>query len=235
MEKATIKEIERRFDNDVETFSNLNTGQSALMDARLILEVTTEAAKRIIPNAHNILDIGCGAGNYTMMMLQKISNLNCTLVDLSSRMLEKANERVSKSTNGKVTVVHGDIRSVELPSESFDIILAGAVLHHLRDDEDWEKVFTKLYHVLKPGGCFMISDLITQNVEVLNAYSRERFCKHLEEIGGTVYRDIHIQAVEREDTPRSIFYQLDLMKRVGFTQVDILHKNACFASFCGIK
>ncbi len=63
MNKSTTQEIETRFDKEVEKYSNLNTGQSAVIDARLALEVTTEAAKRLVPNAKKILDIGCGAGN----------------------------------------------------------------------------------------------------------------------------------------------------------------------------
>ncbi len=235
--KASTEEIERRFDNDVAAFSNLETGQSAIMDARLLLEVTTEAAKRIAPGAESVLDAGCGAGNYTMMMLRKIPDLDCTLLDLSSRMLEKAEERVSAATKGKVTAVHGDLRKAGtlFPAESFDIILAGAVLHHLRGDEDWEHAFAGLFSVLKTGGCLMISDLVKQETDVLEAYSRERLCAHLDSLGGRKYRERHMAAIDREDTPRGIIYQLDLMKRTGFRQVDILHKNACFCSFCGIK
>ena len=145
MKKSTIEEIKERFDNDVERFSNLETGQVATIDATISLELITEASKRIVPNAKNVLDVGCGAGNYTLMMLSKVPNLNCTLVDLSLPMLDRAFERVSKETNGKVEIKQGDIREVALEEESFDIILAGAVLHHLRDDNDWETTFSKLF------------------------------------------------------------------------------------------
>ena len=89
MKKSTVQEIKERFDNDVERFSNLETGQLSTIDAKISLELITEASKRICPSAKNLLDIGCGAGNYTLMMLSKIPNLNCTLVDLSQPMLEK--------------------------------------------------------------------------------------------------------------------------------------------------
>ncbi|MCD8282534.1 MAG: class I SAM-dependent methyltransferase [Prevotella sp.] len=235
-DKASVEEIKRRFDNDVDTFANLDTGQSSIPDARLFLEITTEAAKRLAPEAENVLDIGCGAGNYTMMLLRKLPNLNCTLADLSARMLERAKERVSKATNGTVRTIQGDIRSTDLGSdETYDIILAGAVLHHLRTDRDWENAFARLYAVLKPGGCLMISDLIKQDTDVLETYFRERFCEHLERIGGREYSINHLRAVDREDTPRSISYQIELMRKTGFRQTDILHKNVCFCSFCGIK
>jgi tRNA (cmo5U34)-methyltransferase len=235
MKKSTITEIKERFDNDVERFSNLETGQLSTIDAKISLELITEASKRIVPNARNVLDIGCGAGNYTLMMLSKLPNLNCTLVDLSLPMLNKAFERVSKETNGKVEVKQGDIREADLLENHFDIILAGAVLHHLRDDQDWETTFMKISKLLKPGGCFMISDLITQDTELLNEYTWQRYGEYLEGIGGAEYRKNVFDYIAKEDTPRSMNYQLDLMKKVGFKSVEILHKNMCFGAFGGIK
>ncbi|PXY46173.1 class I SAM-dependent methyltransferase [Flavobacterium hydrophilum] len=235
MKKSTIEEIKERFDNDVERFSNLDTGQVATIDATISLELITEAAKRIVPNAATVLDIGSGAGNYTLKMLSKLPNLNCILVDLSLPMLNKAFERVSAETNGGVEVRQGDIREVNLPENHFDIILAGAVLHHLRDDQDWETTFTKLFKLLKPGGCLMISDLITQDTEILNEYTWKIYGDYLEGIGGAEYRQKVLDYIEIEDSPRSMNYQLDLMKKVGFNKVEILHKNMCFGAFGGIK
>jgi len=235
MNKSTVEEIRHRFDNDVERFSNLDTGQVATIDAMVSLELITEASKRIVPDARHVLDIGCGAGNYTVKMLSKINNLNCTLVDLSKPMLDKASERVAIAGAKTVETLQGDIRTVSLEQNKFDIILAGAVLHHLRDDRDWEDTFTKIYGLLKPGGCLMISDLITQDVESLNAYTWERYADYLEELGGKAYRQKVLDYVSKEDSPRSMTYQLELMQRVGFRKVEILHKNMCFGAFGGIK
>jgi hypothetical protein len=58
---------------------------------------------------------------------------------------------------------------------------------------------------------------------------------HLESIGGTDFRDKVFEYIEIEDSPRSLPYQMELMKKVGFKTVDILHKNCCFAAFVGIK
>jgi tRNA (cmo5U34)-methyltransferase len=235
MKKSSVAEIRERFDKDVERFSNLDTGQLTTIDAKISLELITEAARRIVPNAEQLLDIGCGAGNYSLKMLSKLPNLECTLVDLSDPMLDKAYERVSEQTNKKVHVVKGDIREVPLKQNHFDIILAGAVLHHLRDDQDWETTFKKIYGLLKPGGCFMISDLITQDTEILNDYTWERYGDYLEELGGEDYRKKVLDYVDKEDSPRSMNYQLDLMKNLGFSKVEILHKNMCFGAFGGIK
>jgi len=235
MKKSTVQEIKERFDNDVERFSNLDTGQLSTIDATILLELITESAKRINSYAENLLDIGCGAGNYTLKMLSKLPDLNCTLIDLSRPMLDKAYERVSKETTGIVKIIHGDIREIRLQNSHYDIILAGAVLHHLRDDSDWEFVFSKLFESLAPGGCLMISDLIKQDSEILNDYIWEKYGDYLETIGGKDYKQKVFDYVEKEDSPRSLNYQLDLMKKVGFQKIEILHKNICFAAYGAIK
>ena len=233
--KSTTTEIRERFDKDVERFSNLDSGQVSTIDAKISLELITEAARRIRPDAQTLLDIGCGAGNYTLMMLSKMKNLNCTLVDLSKPMLDKAYERVSLVTEKKTEIIQGDIREIHLMEDHFDIILAGAVLHHLRDDADWDFVFRKLFSVLKSGGCLMISDVVTQDIETLNHYIWEKYGDYLENLGGKEYRQKVLDYVSKEDSPRSLNYQLELMKKIGFRHTEILHKNLCFAAFAGMK
>jgi len=235
MKKSTVKEIRERFDNEVERFSNLETGQVATMDAKIALELITCTAKAIKPEAKTILDLGCGAGNYTLKMLSKVTDLDCTLVDLSQNMLDKAFERVSEVTTAKVETIQGDIRDIELPKNHYDIILAAAVLHHLREDSDWELVFQKLYDSLTPGGCFLISDLVVQDHEAVNQLTWKMYANYLQQYGGSAYQQKVFDYIEKEDTPRSMSYQLDLMKKVGFSSTEILHKNACFGAFGGIK
>ncbi|WP_316776490.1 class I SAM-dependent methyltransferase [Pedobacter antarcticus] len=235
MNKATNAEIRARFDQDVERFSNLETGQLTTIDATITMELCTEAASYINPNATALLDIGCGAGNYTLKMLSKLPNLNCTLNDLSKPMLDKAFERVSDVTAGDVNVIHDDMRNLELGENTFDIVLAAATLHHLRDDADWEMVFRKIFLALKPGGSFWISDLITHDSPLIVELFESRYGAYLETLGGPEYRQKVLDYIAYEDTPRSLNYQLDLMKRTGFRDTEILHKNSYFAAFGGVK
>jgi tRNA (cmo5U34)-methyltransferase len=120
-QKSTNEEIKLRFDHDVERFSNLETGQANIIDAALTMNLCTEAAKYTNPNARELLDVGCGAGNYTLNMLSKIPNLNCTLNDLSMPMLKRAEERISEHTSGTVTIVQDDMRNIILEDGHFDI------------------------------------------------------------------------------------------------------------------
>lgn len=235
--KSTLKEIEERFDKDVARFSNMETGQATTLDATYNMELIAAGISNVYPQLEKVLDIGCGAGNYDIKLLQYYAALDFTLVDLSLPMLEKAKERVDEiNIGGKVSVLKGDFRTVELPECHYDVIMATAVLHHLRDDADWENTFKKLYTWLKPGGSIWIFDLVHQADADLQALIyNEKYGQYLTGLKDEEYRDHVFAYIEKEDTPRSLIYQLDLLKKVGFANVDILHKNLCFASFVAFK
>src|SRR4051794_39107009 len=113
MKKSTVEEIRHRFDNEVHRFSNLQIGQTATIDAPLALELVSEAAATTNPQARRLLDIGCGAGNYTLKLLDRLPNLDVTLIDLSKPMLDKAQERIGKVSTGKIRTLQCDMREVE--------------------------------------------------------------------------------------------------------------------------
>src|SRR5260370_806653 len=137
--KSTVDEIRQRFDADVERFSDLETGQSATVDAPLAMALVAEAATATTPHARHILDLGCGAGNYTLKLLERLPNLDAPLIARGQPMLARARERVSQATAGRITTIRGDIRNVDLPDGQFDIVLAAAVLPPLRADQEWRR------------------------------------------------------------------------------------------------
>ncbi len=234
-EKSPVEEIRNRFDRDVERFSNLETGQTAVMDAPFMMELITQAAVRSTPVIRRVLDIGCGAGNNTLKLLQSAPAFDCDLVDLSGPMLERAYERISRVSSRRVRMIQGDFRSVDLPEDAYDVILAAAVLHHLRDDRDWEDAFHKMYRLTSPGGSVWITDLVSHESIAVHEMMWELYAGYLRSIGGDEYRDSVFEFIEREDTPRPVTYQLDLLRKVGFSQVELLHKNPCFAAFGAMK
>lgn len=235
MLKSTVEQIRQRFDNDVERFSNLETGQSATIDAPLALDLIARAAATVTPHATHSLDIGCGAGNYSLKLLQALPTLDVTLVDLSRPMLDRAASRVGAVTTGKVTTLQSDVRDLDLGQGQFDIILAAAVFHHLRDDADWQHIFSKCYAALRPGGSIWISDLIEHTTPAIQAMMWERYGDYLTQFKNAAYRDTVFGYIAQEDTPRPLMFQLDLLRAVGFSRVEILHKNSCFAAFGAIK
>lgn len=233
--KSSVEEIRQRFDDDVERFSNLETGQQATIDAPLAMELITQAAASNNPDATYILDIGCGAGNNTLKLLEYLPDLNCDLIDLSRPMLNRAEARIKAESLGQIRTLQEDFRHAELPLEKYDIVIAAAVLHHLRDDEDWEKAFQKLYDVTAPGGSVWITDLVTHENEAVHQMMWKRYGEYLESVGGPDYRDTVFAYIDKEDSPRPVTYQLELLRNSGFSSVEILHKNSCFAAFGAIK
>ncbi len=234
-DKSSCSDIRKRFDQDVERFSDLETGQSAIMDAPLAMELITRAALASTKRIQRVLDIGCGAGNNTIKLCEYVSSFDCDLVDLSSPMLEKAHERISAVNPGKISTFQGDFREIELPEQGYDVILAAAVLHHLRDDRDWESTFRKIYHLTAVGGSVWITDLVSHETQPVQALMWQRYGDYLCALGGENYRAKVFDYIDKEDSPRSVTYQLDLLRRVGFDQVELLHKNTCFAAFGAIK
>jgi tRNA (cmo5U34)-methyltransferase len=233
--KSTVDDIRRRFDADVERFSNLDTGQSATVDAPLVMALVGQAAAVTTPHARHVLDVGCGAGNYTLKLLEQLPNLDVTLIDLSQPMLDRAVERVGRATTGSVQVLQGDIREVQLPDRGFDVVLAAAVLHHLRTDTEWREVFTAFHRTLRPGGSVWVFDLVESSIPAVQQLLWRRYGEYLTRIKDDAYRKQVFAYVEQEDTPRPLLFQLDLLRQVGFARVDVLHKNVCFAAFGAVK
>ena len=234
--KSTTHDIKERFDNDVERFSNLETGQQTTIDAAYNLQLITEGIAHCYPNLTEVLDLGCGAGNFSLKLAQQYPGFNSTLVDLSEPMIIKAKERMLPVLDGSITTIQSDLRTLDLPDNHFDVIIATAVLHHLRDDEDWQSTFAKIYNWLKPGGSIWIFDLITHDNHQLNHFLYNiKYGTYLSDLKDDHYKNAVFDYIDKEDSPRSLSYQTALLKQTGFTSVEILHKHLCFASFVGFK
>jgi tRNA (cmo5U34)-methyltransferase len=150
-------------------------------------------------------------------------------------MLDRAAERVGAATHGTITTLQSDVRAVAFANDSFDLILAASVLHHLRADAEWETVFASFHRWLRPGGSLWIFDLVTHEVPAVQDVMWRRYGEYLVGLKDDSYRETVFQYVEEEDSPRPVTYQLDLLRRAGFRATDVLHKNGPFAAFGAIK
>ncbi len=233
--KSSVDEIRQRFDHDVERFSSLETAQLSTVDAPLVLDLITSAAAAVNPAATDLLDIGCGAGNYSLKLLQQLPHLNVTLVDLSRPMLARALERIRPATQGEVRAEQADVRQFNAGTARFDIVFAAAVFHHLRGEDEWHDVFRKCYVALRPGGSLWISDLVEHSTPPVEAIMWRRYGEYLARVKNAAYRDEVFAYIQQEDSPRSLLFQIDLLREAGFRQVEILHKNSSFAAFGAIK
>ncbi len=62
-----------------------------------------------------------------------------------------------------------------------------------------------------------------------------RYGEYLSLLKNDDYRDKVFAYIDREDSPRPVTFQLELLRSVGFSKVELLHKNSCFAAFGAIK
>lgn len=235
IQKSSIEEIQQRFAAETECYTNLETGQVSAVDSPLAMSLVAEAAAATTPHATHLLEVGCGGANYTLKLLERLPSLHVTLVDLTQSMLDLAVPRVRPKTTGTVEAIQSDVRDLDPGKERFDIVLASAVLHHLRTNEEWRSVFRKLYDALRPGGSCWIFDIVESPRPEWQAIHWRRYGEYLTQAGGDAYREELFERIIAEDTPRSVPYQLDLLKAVGFSEVELLHKNACYAAFGAIK
>ncbi|BBE19369.1 hypothetical protein AQPE_3554 [Aquipluma nitroreducens] len=234
-QKSSPEAIRNNFDQQVERFSNLETGQTTAVDSPLCMELVARSAALLNPEATRIMDLGCGGGNYAVKVSSFLPNVDCTLVDLSANMLVKAKERVSENISGSVTTIQGDYREVVFEENSYDVITAGTTLHHLREDQEWESVFLKIYRALKVGGTFWINDIVLSETDEINQMMLEGWIGEMRKHHDEDEVKMYLGRYESEDTPRTFSYQLDLMKQVGFSETIVLHKHFNFAAFGAIK
>ena len=98
----------------------------------------------------DVLDLGCGTGRHTAWLAE--AGARVTAVDFSAGMLEQARERVPA---GDVRFVTHDLHEpLPFGHASFDAVVSGLVLEHLRD---LSRFFVEAHRVLSPGGRAVVS------------------------------------------------------------------------------
>ena len=129
----------------------------------------------------------------------------------------------------------GDLRALDFSAGTFSCILAGAVLHHLRDEADWRREFARFHAWLKPGGRLYVADLCTFELPDVQETMWARYGRYLKGLKGPEYRDTVFAYIDKEDSPRSLPFQLELLRASGFSAWDVLHRNSVFACYVAVK
>ena len=80
-----------------------------------------------------------------------------------------------------------------------------------------------------------MADLVVFDDPAIHALAWQRYGRYLETLGGADYCQRVFEYIAREDSPRSLSYQLGLVRACGFEDHDVLHRNSVFAAYYARK
>ena len=158
-----------------------------------------------------VLDLGCGTG----LELEEYFNLNpdanVTGIDLSEAMLKSLKGKFpSKSIN----LVLGSYFDVPFGENKYDAAVSVESLHHFPAEQK-ETLYRKLFAALKENGRFVLTDYFAESEELEKEYFRN--LKQLKEEQGLSGNEFY-----HYDTPLTVDHEMQVLRRAGFSDVQML-------------
>lgn len=118
------------------------------------------------------LEIGCGRGVGTEIILERFEAREVHAFDLDPDMIERARQRLHTYPAKRLRLFVGDAVSIEAEDSSYDAVFDFGIIHHI---PNWQQAVAEVARVLKPGGRFFFEEVTKQ---ALDRWFYRKFLEH---------------------------------------------------------